>query len=221
MVAPSIPPKQQRTRTVRAIWESLQESEKPEFALEQQFRSDRMQVEAVERKVAAIVAAIEEGHYSRVLGDRLAALERQQDSLLARVSETPPTSVRLHPRLADVYAEKVQQLEDALNDPAIRDEAADVLRSLIDRIELHPRDCDKGVDATLHGALAQILTLCGGTDGKGKLPEAGTSGSQLSVVAGARNHLDLQLRGLLATVIGSGGPMGGNPTSRLPTSAPG
>jgi len=28
------PPKQQRTRTVRAIWESLQESEKPECALE-------------------------------------------------------------------------------------------------------------------------------------------------------------------------------------------
>jgi len=27
------PPKQQRTRTVRAIWESLQESEKPECAL--------------------------------------------------------------------------------------------------------------------------------------------------------------------------------------------
>ena len=95
---------------IRAFQE---EANRAAAELEQQFRSDRMQVEAVERKIAAIVAAIEEGHYSRVLGDRLAALERQQDSLLARMSETPPTSVRLHPRLADVYAEKVRQLEVA------------------------------------------------------------------------------------------------------------
>ena len=153
---------------IRAFQE---EANRAAAELEQQFRADRLQVEVVERKIAAIVAAIEEGHSSRALSDRLAALERQQDSLRAQLSEMPPTSVRLHPRLADVYAEKVQQLEAALNDPAIRDEAADVLRSLIDRIELRPRDCRNGVDATLHGALAQILALCGGTDGKGNSPK--------------------------------------------------
>jgi hypothetical protein len=36
---------------------------------------------------------------------------------------------------------------------------------------------------------------------------------------GARNRLDLQLRGLLPMVIGSGGSVRGNPTSRLPTFA--
>ena len=80
--------------------------------------------------------------------------------------------------------EKVQQLEQALNDPTIRAEAADVLRSLIDRIELRPGDKGQGIAATLHGDLAQILALCADSGRKQKLPKAETSGSQLSVVAG-------------------------------------
>jgi site-specific DNA recombinase len=139
------------------------------------------------------VVALEEGNYSRSLGDRLSDLERQQEILQVRLSEARPSTVRLHPRLAELYAEKVQQLEEALNDPEIRDEAAEVLRSLIDRIKLHPGSGDHGVNATLHGDLAQILTLCEGADRTGKLPKAGTSGSQLSVVAGARNQRYLHL----------------------------
>jgi site-specific DNA recombinase len=144
--------------------------------------------ESIERKIAGIVAAVEEGNYSRALGDRLAELERQQELLRARLSETPPSSVRLHPRLADIYAQKVQQLETSLNDPAIREEAADALRSLIDRIELHPGS-DGKVAAMLHGDLAQILAICGESDRREKLLETGASGSQLSVVAGTRSHL--------------------------------
>jgi site-specific DNA recombinase len=145
---------------------------------EQQFRADRQQLDSIKRKIAGIVTAIEEGDYSRALGDRLADLEKQQELLEARLTEAPPPSVRLHPRLAEVYAEKIQQLEKALNDPAIRAEAADVLRSLIDRIELRPGGEGQSIAATLHGALAQILTLCDDTGRK--LPKAGASGSQLS-----------------------------------------
>jgi DNA invertase Pin-like site-specific DNA recombinase len=160
---------------------------------EQQFRAGRQQLDSIRRKVAGIVSAIEEGNYSRALGDRLADLEKQQELLEARLSEAPPSTVRLHPRLAEVYAEKVQQLEKALNDPAIRAEAAEALRSLIDRIELRPGDDGQGIAAALHGDLAQILALCDDSARKRKLPKAETSGSQLSVVAGARNQRCLHL----------------------------
>ena len=159
----------------------------------QQFTADRQQLDSIRRKIAGIVSAIEEGNYSRALGDRLADLEKQQAMLEARLSEVPPSTVRLHPRLAEVYAEKVQQLEQALNDPNIRAEAADVLRSLIDRIELRPRGEGQGIAATLHGDLAQILGLCDDSNRKQKLPKTGASGSQLSVVAGARNQRYLHL----------------------------
>jgi hypothetical protein len=74
-----------------------------------------------------------------------------------------------------------------------------VFRSLIERIELHPGSEGKSVDALLYGDLAEILALCASTDDKGKLHRTAVPGSQLSVVAGARNRLDLQLR-LLTTV---------------------
>ncbi len=88
-----------------------------------------------------------------------------------------------------MYAQKVGQLEQALNDPAIRTEAAEVLRTLIDRIELRPEEKGQGIAATLYGDLAQILAICDDPDRKQKLPKAGASGSQLSVVAAARSHL--------------------------------
>jgi site-specific DNA recombinase len=149
----------------------------------QELRADRLHLEAVERKIAGIVAAVEEGNYSRALGERLAELERQQELLRDRLRDHPPSIVRLHPRLAEIYADKVQQLETSLNDPGIKGEAADVLRSLIDRVDLHPRG-DRGVDAMLHGDLVEILAFCDESNREGKLPKTGVSGSQLSVVAG-------------------------------------
>ena len=86
---------------------------------EQRIKSDALELQSLERKIASIVAAIEEGKYSRALGDRLADLERQRDLISARKVENPQGTIRLHPRLADVYAEKIPQLEEALNEPSI------------------------------------------------------------------------------------------------------
>lgn len=151
--------------------------------------SRRSELAKVERKIAGIVTAIEDGRHSRVLSDRLAELEREQEELHALVAEAPTPIVRIHPRLAEVYADKVARLEETLNDPLIRREATDVLRSLISMVELRPRDGADGVDALLHGDLAQILAFCEAGERKSKLPEGGAPGSLLSVVAGTCNHL--------------------------------
>ena len=143
---------------------------------EQRIKSDALELQSLERKIASIVAAIEEGKYSRALGDRLADLERQRDLISARKVENPQGTIRLHPRLADVYAEKIQQLEEALNEPSIREEAAEVFRSLVDRVELRPRDKGQGLEALLYGDLVEILGFCD-KDEKRKLPERMPSGS--------------------------------------------
>ena len=39
-----------------------------------------------------------------------------------------------------MYRRKIDHLEEALNDPEIRPEASDILRSVIDRIEVEPVD---------------------------------------------------------------------------------
>ena len=72
----------------------------------------------------------------------------------------PAPIVRLHPGVADVYAAKVARLEEALNDPTIRDEANELLRSLIERVELRPGEEGQPMQAVLVGDLARIFALC-------------------------------------------------------------
>ncbi len=116
------------------------------------------------------------------------ALEARREQLDRELEAAMPApSVRLHPKLSEVYRKKIANLEDALNDESIRTEAAEILRSLIDKIALTP-DGDV-LKAELHGDLATILVFCG--DGKKRHPGAEAPGSQLSVVAGARNRFYL------------------------------
>ena len=121
----------------------------------------------------------------------MAELEGERARLAAELEASfraPP--VALHPNLPELYRRQVERLEAALNDPLIRDEAAEVLRDLIEKVGLVPRAGAKGSDAVLYGDLARILQLCEAaneTSGsrKRKLPGQGRPGSQVSVVAGA------------------------------------
>ena len=60
----------------------------------------------------------------------------------------------------------------------------DLIRSMIDRVELRPRAEAKGLDAVLHGDLAAILAACAGAAQKENAPDLAIAGRQLSVVAG-------------------------------------
>jgi len=88
-----------------------------------------------------------------------------------------------------VYAKKVAKLTQALNRPAERQEAAEALRMLIEKIVLTPGPKRGEIDAMLYGELGQILawterqTL--GKAPKTNTPDGVTSGVLASVVAGA------------------------------------
>ena len=148
---------------------------------EQTLASDRRERAEVVRKIEAILKAIEDGMYHPSMKERMQALEARREQLDRELEAAMPApSVRLHPKLSEVYREKIANLEEALNDESIRTEAAEILRSLIDKIALTP-DGDV-LKAELHGDLATILVFCG--DGKKRHPGAEAPGSQLSVVAG-------------------------------------
>ena len=113
------------------------------------------------------------------LEERKAALEAQ----LADTSDV--TTVALHPGIADVYARKVADLIDCLNDPSEQTEAGEIIRSLIDRIVVTP--ANKRNLITLHGALAGILSLCAsGMDGRANARWKGGRSGQVTMVAGER-----------------------------------
>ncbi|MGO4389578.1 hypothetical protein AB4Y85_18805, partial [Microvirga sp. 2YAF29] len=62
------------------------------------------------------------------------------------------------PNLAAVYRRKVEELENLLEDTEHKDDAMELIRSLIETIVLTPKE--GGLDADLHGDQARILTLC-------------------------------------------------------------
>ncbi len=101
---------------------------------------------------------------------------------------TATPRVRLHPNLAGMYRQKVAALEQALADPEIKAEAAEVVRSQIEQITLTPCE-DGGLAVALYGDLARILQLCESGASKNKRPRTNVPGRGLSVVAGAGNHL--------------------------------
>ena len=96
-------------------------------------------------------------------------------------------NLRLHPAFADLYRRKVEKLEVALNDPAIRQEASSILRSMIERIILTPdgtQDCGHRVE--VEGDLAAILAAASGKglDQKCKDPVLRAGSTALPGVAG-------------------------------------
>jgi len=119
--------------------------------------ADRRALADIERKLREIVAAIEDGGYTRMLLDRLRELEAKQDEITERMERPPVDLPDIHPNVADIYRRKVAHLADALNYPEDRHEAADALRGLIERIVLTPGPKPRQLEATLCGDLETIV----------------------------------------------------------------
>jgi Recombinase zinc beta ribbon domain len=155
-------------------------------------RADReRQLKTIERKIQAIMEAVEKGLYSASMNDRMRQLEAEREAL-QRERETieDPSPIVVHPNLAELYRRRVADLEQLLLDPELGSEAMDLIRSMITEITVMPREGTEGVDLELAGDLARILHLCSTSTvmqnaqaiaGTGRL---GVSAYEVSVVAG-------------------------------------
>ena len=90
--------------------------------------ADRTALAEVEKKIAEIVTAIEDGGYTRALTDRLRKLEAEQDALTERLASAPVDLPDIHPNVAGIYRRKVERLSDALQNPQESNEAAAAIR---------------------------------------------------------------------------------------------
>jgi site-specific DNA recombinase len=143
--------------------------------------TDRKALADIEKKLKEIITAIEDGGYSRPLMAHLRDLEARQDELTARLCRAPVDIPDLHPNVAGIYRRKVERLAEALRRPQERDEAAEAIRGLIERISLTPGAKRGEIAATLHGELGTILEW---TAQKQNTPGGFASGVSVSVVAG-------------------------------------
>jgi hypothetical protein len=82
------------------------------------------------------------GVVSRTLAAMLADREVERERLQPELGAEPPAEVRIlpHPALLRRFEQKVAGIREALNDPAVRTEAAETIRSLIARVTIEMED---------------------------------------------------------------------------------
>ena len=137
----------------------------------------RGELARVERQIRSLIDAIKESIRTPGVREELEALEAKKQELHATLKRPVDLVPRLHPRLADLYREKVARLRDELYRNDILTEAADVIRDLIQEIRLVPENDRLEID--LLGDLAAILAF-----GNGSPRRIMPTGVQITVVAG-------------------------------------
>jgi len=149
--------------------------------------ADSSELAAVEREIRKLVQAIKDGVSALSIKDGLFSLEAREAELQSRL-ETPEMPELLHPRMADVYRDKVGSLCLALENEESRTGAADAIGALVEAIVLKP-DGER-LNITLKGDLAGMLSAA--RDSK-RSPDTGDLLLQIKLVAGACNQRYLQL----------------------------
>jgi site-specific DNA recombinase len=147
----------------------------------------RRELAAVEREIRKLIQAIKDGVSALSIKDELLKLEARKAELQSRL-DAPEMPELLHPRMSDVYREKVRSLCLALESEESRTGAVDAIRALIETILLAP-DGDE-LTITLKGDLAGMLNAA--RDSK-RSPDTGDLLVQIKLVAGACNRRYLRL----------------------------
>ena len=113
-----------------------------------------------------IIEAIKSGIPASEVKDELDSIVIRRTEIEASLEGKEEAPVLLHPNMSSRYYKEVTGLIQALNREETRAEAADLLRSLIDKIVLKPKECGKEYAIDLHGDLAGILTVASGKNKK-------------------------------------------------------
>ncbi|MCV2895001.1 recombinase family protein [Lentibacter sp. XHP0401] len=109
---------------------------------------------------AKLVDAIIAGIPAEQVKDRMLSLDARRIELEAQLERDPaPSPIRIHPKMAETYREKITALVDRLSHPDGMLEAKDALRGLVDRIVLVPTEPDGKLAIHLEGAMAALLAL--------------------------------------------------------------
>jgi seryl-tRNA synthetase len=146
--------------------------------------ADIQRLEKARKSIDSLVAAIEDGGYSRPLMERLKALEADAEALEVKLAQAPLDVPDVLPNIADLHRRKVERLIEALDSADERTEAASALRTLINRIVLTPGPKRGEVRIELQGDLETVLRWA--MRAEGARPQAASRflGDELSVSVG-------------------------------------
>ncbi|HSR72656.1 MAG TPA: hypothetical protein VLL72_09780 [Kiloniellales bacterium] len=147
----------------------------------------RRELAEITRRLNGLTEAIADGLRTPGLRAKLEDLESCKALLEAELNDAPLPVPRIHPNLAEVYRRKVADLHEALADPACRDEALNILRGLIERVVMHPKE--KGFEIELIGQIARIVEISLDRGATKKAVLDARTACSVRVVTGSCNQL--------------------------------
>lgn len=113
----------------------------------------------IDRQERRIIEAVKEGYANESMKIEFNGFGARRAELRDLIAGKEAAPVLLHPNMATRYRTEVTTLVEALKDEERRDEAAELIRSLVDKIVLTPDPNSKGLLVDLHGDLAGILNM--------------------------------------------------------------
>ena len=152
-------------------------------------RAAERELPIITARVRSLVDVIAGGIRTTAIVQALEESEARKAALESELAAPPPTPVRLHPALAELYRKKVTDLQEAIHDPGLRTESVQMIQSLIDRIVIF--DGPNGPEVELIGniaAMVEVAQSSGGDNKKAARLRAALSvadASSAKVVAGA------------------------------------
>ena len=160
------------------------ETSKQQRSEAQKQKIKHRELEDVIRKLEGLYEAISDGLRTPGLLAKLEELEARKAALDREIFQELPSPPALHPNLAKLYQKLIEDLRASLLSPETRDEALDLLRSLIERIIVSPTD--DGLSFELIGDITAMIEAAHNkkpaSEGAGVL---GLYVSSAKVVAGA------------------------------------
>ncbi len=152
-------------RVTDALVGYIEEADRQNRELRGRQEQERQALAAVQRRVAAILTAIEENPRQKSLIGRLEELEAQEAELLAKLAAMPIIPALDVPAdIAGQYQTMIARLEENLADPDQCAAAMGTIRSLIQGVVLEPGSRPGEVRAVLRGALSGLIKATTGRE---------------------------------------------------------
>src|SRR5262249_28593296 len=124
-------------------------------------RSLLKELQQVERGIKRCLAFITGGDGDPgSVRDQLRQLDARKREIDADLkAHQAELKMAIHPNLPELYRRKVATLQETMEDETLQSTAVEIIRSLIARIEVYPRQERGQCEVILVGALAQILAF--------------------------------------------------------------
>jgi site-specific DNA recombinase len=122
----------------------------------------RAELKKLERERQKLVQSIKDGVPGSILKDDAVRIEKRKEELEDLLENTEEAPVLFHPNMAKRYHQEIVRLIESLNVEDHRAEAAELIRSLIDRVVLTRSSDRDELVIDLHGDLAGILAVATG-----------------------------------------------------------